>query len=226
MWLTIIGIAANAKQSDWAAKPDPEVYLSALQNHDFLGEGGAYMTGHMSYITLVVRTAGNPADLAPAVKQTVWSIDRNLPISDVQTMDRVVADATAQPRFEMLLLGVFAVIALVLAAVGIYGVISYSVSRRTREIGIRIALGASRTDVLRMVVRQAIVQALAGAAVGLAGALLVSRLMARMLYGVQPTDPITFGGVAIILVLAALFASCVPARRATRIEPMIALRNE
>ncbi len=226
MWLTIIGIAANAKQSDWAAKPAPEVYLSALQNHDFLGEGGAYMTGHMSYITLVVRTAGNPADLAPAVKQTVWSIDRNLPISDVQTMDRVVADATAQPRFEMLLLGVFAVIALVLAAVGIYGVISYSVSRRTREIGIRIALGASRTDVLRMVVRQAIVQALAGAAVGLAGALLVSRLMARMLYGVQPTDPITFGGVAIILALAALFASCVPARRATRIEPMIALRNE
>ena len=226
MWLTIIGIAANAKQSDWAAKSDPEVYLSALQNHDFLGEGGAYMTGHMSYITLVVRTAGNPADLTPAVKQTVWSIDRNLPISDVQTMDRVVADATAQPRFEMLLLGVFAVIALVLAAVGIYGVISYSVSRRTREIGIRIALGASRTDVLRMVVRQAIVQALAGAAVGLAGALLVSRLMARMLYGVQLTDPITFGGVAIILALAALLASCVPARRATRIEPMIALRNE
>jgi putative ABC transport system permease protein len=175
---------------------------------------------------LVVRTAGNPADLAPAVKQTVWSIDRNLPISDVQTMDRVVDDATAQPRFEMLLLGVFAVIALVLAAVGIYGVISYSVSRRTREIGIRIALGAGRTDVLRMIARQAMVQALAGAAVGLAGALLVSRLMAKMLYGVRPTDPITFGGVAIILALAALLASCVPARRATRIEPMIALRNE
>ena len=184
------------------------------------------MTGHMSYITLVVRTAGNPADLAPAVKQTVWSVDRNLPVSDVLTMDRVVADATAQPRFEMLLLGVFAVIALVLAAVGIYGVISYSVSRRTREIGIRIALGASRIDVLRMVVRQAVVQALAGAVVGLAGALLVSRLMAKMLYGVQPTDPVTFGGVAIVLALVALLASCVPARRATRIEPMIALRNE
>lgn len=222
MWLTIIGITANAKESDWAAKPAPEVYLSALQNHDFLGEGDS----HMSYITLVARTVGDPADLAPAVKQIVWSIDRNLPISDVQTMSRVVADATAQPRFEMLLLGVFAIIALVLAAVGIYGVISYSVSRRTREIGIRIALGAGRTDVLRMVVRQAIVQALAGAAIGLAGALLISRLMAKMLYGVQPTDPITFGGVAIILALAALLASCIPARRATRIEPMIALRNE
>lgn len=226
MWLTIIGIAANAKQSDWAAEPVPEVYLSALQNPDFLGGGGAYMTAHMSYITLVVRTMSNPADMAPAVKQTVWSIDRNLPISDVLTMDRVVADANAQPRFEMLLLGVFAAIALVLAAVGIYGVISYSVSRRTREIGIRISLGASRTDVLRMVVRQAIVQALAGAVAGLAGALVVSRLIAKMLYGVQPTDPITFGGVAIVLALAAMLAAFVPARRAARIEPMIALRNE
>jgi putative ABC transport system permease protein len=141
-------------------------------------------------------------------------------------MDRVVADANAQPRFEMLLLGVFAAIALVLAAVGIYGVISYSVSRRTREIGIRISLGASRTDVLRMVVRQAIVQALAGAVAGLAGALVVSRLIAKMLYGVQPTDPITFGGVAIVLALAAMLAAFVPARRAARIEPMIALRNE
>jgi putative ABC transport system permease protein len=226
MWLTIIGIAANAKQSDWAAEPVPEVYLSDLQNPDFLGGGGAYMTAHMSYITLVVRTMSNPADMAPAVKQTVWSIDRNLPISDVLTMDRVVADANAQPRFEMLLLGVFAAIALVLAAVGIYGVISYSVSRRTREIGIRISLGASRTDVLRMVVRQAIVQALAGAVAGLAGALVVSRLIAKMLYGVQPTDPITFGGVAIVLALAAMLAAFVPARRAARIEPMIALRNE
>ncbi len=226
MWLTIIGIAVNAKQLDWAAKPYPEVYLSALQNHDFLGEGGAYTTGHMSYITLVVRTIGNPADLAPSVKQTVWSVDRNLPISDVLTMDRVVADANAQPRFEMLLLGVFAAIALVLAAVGIYGVISYSVARRTREIGIRISLGASRTDVLRMIARQAMAPALAGAVVGLAGALLVSRLMAKMLYGVRPTDPVTFAGVAIVLGLAALLATCVPARRATRIEPMVALRNE
>jgi putative ABC transport system permease protein len=222
VWLTIIGIAANAKQSDWAAEPSPEAYLSALQNREFLGGGES----HTADITLVVRTAGTPSDMAAAVKHRVWSIDRNLPISDVLAMDRVVADATAPPRFEMMLLGIFAVVALVLAAVGIYGVISYSVSRRTREIGIRIALGAGRTDVLRMVARQAIAQALAGAAIGLAGALLISGLMTRMLYGVQPTDPITFGGVVVVLALAAMLAACIPARRATRIEPVVALRNE
>jgi putative ABC transport system permease protein len=221
-WLTVIGVAKNAKQEDWAAKPYPEVYLAALQNRDFLGDGDA----HMAYLTLVVRTAGDPADAAGAVKQTVWAFDRNLPISEVLTMDRVVADANAQPRFETLLLGVFAAVALLLAAVGIYGVMSYSVSRRTHEIGIRISLGASRTEVLWMVLRQGMAQALAGTAAGVAGALVLSRLMAKMLYGVRPTDPVTFGGVAMVLGLAALLATCVPARTATRIEPMVALRNE
>jgi putative ABC transport system permease protein len=221
-WLTVIGVAKNAKQEDWAAKPYPEVYLAALQNRDFLGDGDA----HMAYLTLVVRTAGDPADAAGAVKQTVWAFDRNLPISEVLTMDRVVADANAQPRFETLLLGVFAAVALLLAAVGIYGVMSYSVSRRTHEIGIRISLGASRTEVLWMVLRQGMAQALAGTAAGVAGALVLSRLMAKMLYGVRPTDPVTFGGVATVLGLAALLATCVPARTATRIEPMVALRNE
>jgi putative ABC transport system permease protein len=141
-------------------------------------------------------------------------------------MDRVVADATAQPRFEMLLLGMFAAVALVLAAVGIYGVMNYAVSRRKREIGIRISLGASRRDVLQMVLRQGMRQALAGTAAGVAGALLLSKLIAKVLYGVQPADPVTFGAVAIVLGLAALFAVCVPARRATRIDPMLALRND
>jgi len=221
-WLAVIGVVKNAKQSDWAADAYPEAYLAALQNRDFLGDAGS----HIAYLTLVVRTNGDPAALAASVKKTVWSIDRNLPISEVLTMDGVVADANAQPRFEMLLLGVFAAIALMLAAVGIYGVMSYSVSRRTHEIGIRISLGASRADVLRMVVLQGMGQALAGTATGVAGALLLSRLMARMLYGVQPTDPITFGGVAIVLSLVALLAACVPARKAIRIEPMVALRHE
>jgi putative ABC transport system permease protein len=141
-------------------------------------------------------------------------------------MDQAIADATAQPRFEMLLLGLFGVVALILAAVGIYGVMNYSVSRRTREIGIRISLGASRGDVLRMVFLRALAQALTGTAAGAAGAVLLSRLMAKMVYGVRPTDTLTFTGVTILLGLAALIATGVPARKAARIEPMTALRSE
>lgn len=134
-------------------------------------------------------------------------------------MERVIADANAEARFEMLLLSAFGVIALLLAAVGIYGVMNYAVSRRTREIGIRMSLGATRADVLRMVLLRATTQAVVGTAIGVAGAVLLSKLMTRMLYGVQPTDPATFAGVAIILGFAALLAICVPARRAMRIEP-------
>ena len=180
----------------------------------------------MTYITLVVRADGDPAGLTTAVRQSVWSFDRNLPISQVLTMDEAVADATAQPRFEMLLLGLFGVVALILAAVGIYGVMNYSVSRRTREIGIRISLGASRFDVLRMVLLQAVAQALIGTAAGVAGAVLLSKLMAKLLYGVKPTDPLTFAGVTVLLGLAALLATGVPAHKAVRIEPMKALRSE
>ncbi len=221
-WLTVIGVVKNARQEDWASPPYPEVYLAALQNQDFLGGRDS----HIAYITLVARTIGDPADLASAVKRTVWSFDRNLPISQVLTMDQVVADATSQPRFEMLLFGMFAAVALVLAAVGIYGVMNYSVSQRTREIGIRISLGASHAAVVRMVVRQGMMQALAGTAAGVAGALLLGQLMTKMLYGVQPDDPLTFGGVALVLGAVALLASSVPARKATRIEPTVALRSE
>jgi putative ABC transport system permease protein len=225
-WLTVVGVVANAKQYDWASDPDPEMYLAALQSHDFLGNGTDPISTHMSYITLVVRSNGDVGNLASSVQQCVWSFDRNLPVSQVLTMDQAIADATAQPRFEMMLLGLFGVVALILAAVGIYGVMNYSVSRRTREIGIRMSLGASRGDVLRMVFRQAIMQALIGTAVGIAGAVLLSKLMAKMLFGVQPTDPATFAAVTIILGLAALIASGVPARKASRIEPMTALRSE
>jgi putative ABC transport system permease protein len=198
------------------------MYLSALQDRDFLGEGGA----HMAYLTLVVRTAGDPAQLSSALKQTVWSFDRNLPISDVLTMNDAIANKNAQPRFEMFLLGVFAAIALVLAAVGIYGVMAYSVSRRTKEIGIRISLGAARREVLRMVLWQGITQCLVGSVVGAAAAFLLANFMAKMLYGVRPTDAITFLSVGAILSAAALLAAYVPAHKATQIDPMVALRNE
>jgi predicted permease len=225
-WFTVIGVVADAKQGDWASEPWPEIYLAALQNGAFLGDSRDSIASHMAYITLVARSEGNLANLISSVKQTVWSFDRNLPISEVSTMERVVADANAQPRFEMLLLGVFGAVALVLAAVGIYGVMNYSVSRRTREFGIRISLGASRADVLRIVVKQGMLQVLAGTAAGITGALLLSELMAKMLYGVHPTDPVTFGGVAIVLGLAALLATFIPALKAAHIEPIKALRSE
>jgi putative ABC transport system permease protein len=218
-WLTVIGVAADSKQADWASAPYPEIYLAAFQTRDYLADKGAY-------ITLVARGTGDAAGLMSAVKDAVWSFDRNLPISEVATMDSVVAEANAEPRFEMLMLGVFAAVALLLAAVGIYGVVSYSVSRRTHEIGIRMSLGGSRADVLRMVLRQGMMLALTGSAAGIGAALLLSRLMASMLYGVRPTDPVTFAGVAIALCVVALLATYIPARRATRIDPMVALRHE
>ena len=218
-WLTVIGVSADAKQSDWAYPAYPEIYLAAFQTRNYLEDKGAY-------ITLVARGTGNAAGLMSAMKDAVWSFDRNLPISEIVTMDGVVADATAEPRFEMLLLAIFAAVALLLAAVGIYGVMSYSVSRRTHEIGIRMSLGGSRGDVLRMVLRQGMMLALGGSAAGIAAALVLSRLMTSMLYGIRPTDPVTFAGVAIALSLVALIATYIPARRATRIDPMAALHYE
>jgi predicted permease len=222
IWLRVVGIAKNAPQDEWTAKPEPEAYLAAFQNREYLQSPGA----HFAYLTLVVRTTGDPAALAGAVKQTVWSFDRNLPISEVFTMEGAVALVTAQPRFEMLLLAVFAAVALLLAAIGIYGVMSYSVSRRTHEIGIRVSLGADRATVMRLVLGQGLKLAAAGSAAGLSGALLLSRTMRGLLYGVQPTDPATFVTVALVLAAVALLASYLPARRATRVDPIAALRCE
>jgi predicted permease len=225
-WLTIVGIAKDAKQDSWTDKATPEAYLAAFQNHDYLGDSGTEASKHMDYISLVVRTAGDPAAVASAMKEAAWSFDRNLAISQVVTMDGVVSEANAQPRFEMMLLSIFAAVALVLAAVGIYGVISYSASRRTHEIGVRMSLGATRQDILLLVIRQGVCLAVAGSIAGLAGALLLSRLMAGLLYGVQPTDPVTFAGVAVGLGVVAMLACYIPACRAMHIDPMAALRYE
>ena len=221
-WMTVIGVVKDPMLHDWTGKPYPELYVAAFQDQAFLGITGT----HADYITLVVRTAGDAAALTSSVKSAIWSLDSDLPISNVLTMDSVIAEANAQPRFEMLLLGVFAAVALALAAVGIYGVISYSVARRTHEIGIRISLGASRKDVLLLIIRQGLTLALIGSTVGLVSAFMLARLMTKLLYGVAPTDPATFAGVATLLIAVALLACYIPARRAMRIDPVSAMRCE
>jgi putative ABC transport system permease protein len=221
-WLTVVGIAKNTARSNWISPPEEEVFLPYLQNRAYLDTPSP----PFAYLTLVVRTDLDPAALAPAIRGAIHSLDTNIPLSEIQTMDHVVAEATGQSRFYMVLLGAFATVALVLAGVGIYGVMSYSVSRRTHEIGVRMALGAQGRDVLKLVVFQGIVQALAGVAVGLAGALALSRLMVGLLYGTRPTDPATFAAVVVVLSGVAIAASYIPARRAAKVDPMVALRYE
>jgi predicted permease len=221
-WLTVVGVVKDTARSSWVSPPEEEVFLPYLQNRAYLDTPSP----PYSYLTLIVRTAGEPESLAPAIRGAIHSLDKNIPLSEIQTMDHVVAEATGQSRFYLILLGAFGTVALVLAGVGIYGVMSYSVSRRTQEIGIRMALGAQGRDVLRLVVFQGIIQALVGVAVGLAGALVLSRLMAGLLYGTRPNDPATFAAVVLVLSGVAVAASYVPARRATKVDPIVALRYE
>jgi putative ABC transport system permease protein len=215
-WVTVVGVVKNAVRSELAAPAEEEFFLPYLQHSGDMGH----------YMTLVVRTPGDPVALSSTVKDAVWELDRNVTISEVQTMDSVVELANAQPRFNMALLMAFALVAMVLSAVGIYGVMSYAVTRRRQEISIRMALGARRSDVLRMIVKQGMSPAFAGAALGAIGALALTRLMTRLLYQVQPTDPATFITVPCILLAVALCACLIPARRAAQTSPITALRHE
>jgi putative ABC transport system permease protein len=222
IWVTVVGMVKNTVQGQWISPLQEEVFVPFLQNPRYFQNP----TPAYAYLTLVVRTNSNPATLASVVRSAIRSLDKHVPISDVQTMDAVVAEATAQSRFYLVLLGVFAVVALLLAAVGIYGVMSYSVSRRTQEIGIRMSLGAQKQDVLKLVVVHGMMQAISGVAVGLIGALLLTRFMQNLLYATQPTDLPTFVAVAVTLSCVAVIACYLPARRAAKVDPMVALRYE
>jgi ABC-type antimicrobial peptide transport system permease subunit len=177
-------------------------------------------------MTLVVRSHSGSGELASAVSNAVHEVNRDMPLVDISTMDDLVANSLSQPRFNMLLLGAFAGLALLLAAVGIYSVLSYSVKRSVREIGIRLALGAPLRDVLQMVVFEAMKPTLLGVAIGTAGALALGHVLSSLIYSVRPTDPITFLAVAAILIAVAFIASIAPAYRATKVDPMVALRYE
>jgi len=177
-------------------------------------------------MTLAIRTAGDPMKMFPSVRQEIWAMDRNLPLVSVKEMSGVVAAAMARTTFTLIMVGAAAGVALLLGAIGIYGVISYMVSLRTREIGVRIALGAQREQVRGMVVRQGLVLAVIGVGIGLAGALALSRLISSLLYGVAPHDPVTFGAVTVTLLAVAAVASWLPAMRAARIDPIEALRAD
>ncbi len=212
---TVIGVVQDVEQRDWGAAADNEFYFNQPQNPEDI----------QSYLTIVARTAGNPLALAEAVRSSVWTLDRDLPVTDVWSMRQVVDRAVWQPRFSTTLLGAFAALAVVLAAIGIYGVISFEVSRRTHEIGIRIAIGASPSDVMRSVLREGVVLAAWGTTIGAVGALLLTRYLQDLLYGISATDPFVLGSAALGLGVVALGAVWMPARRATRVDPSVALRD-
>ena len=213
-WIQVIGIVKDVRQFELTAEPRPQMYMSYRQ------------AGFFEPRDLVVKTDVDPASMAGTVRKTVWEIDKDQPVSNIQTMDQIFADSIARQRFSMLLLAIFAAVALVLAGVGIYGVMSYSVAQRTHEIGIRMALGAQTGAVLKLAVGYGMKLVIAGIAIGLIAAFALTRLMSTLLFGVTATDPATFTLISLLLVAVAAIASYVPARRATKVDPIIALRYE
>jgi putative ABC transport system permease protein len=209
----IVGVVVDARQTELKVAPQPTIFLANAQ-------------GPMYFARLVVRARNDPRQMAHAVEAAIHRVDPDQAVSDVQTMDEVFSDSVARPRFQLVLLLVFAGIAVLLATIGVYGVVSYSVSQRTQEIGIRVALGARSSDVSRLVLREGLLLGGLGVAVGLAAAMASTRVLRSLLFEVTPTDPLTLGAVACLLLAVAVAATLWPARRATKVDPMVALRYE
>jgi putative ABC transport system permease protein len=212
-WLTIVGVVNDTKDIGLDVEPRGTMYLPLAQQPT-------------ASLWLAVRTTGPASAVVPALREALAAVDPDVPLANVQTIEEIVAGSIAQPRFSMLMLGIFATIALLLAAIGIYGVISYSVAQRTHEIGVRMALGARQVDVVRMVAKQVLVMAGIGIAIGAALALAAGGVLTKLLFGVRPSDPLTFGAVALGLAAVALVAAAVPAWRAARLDPVAALRAD
>ena len=222
VWLTIVGVIKDVKQSNWTGPLDNEVYIPFLQDEKFLNSPQPAR----AYVSIVIRTDTEAEALVPAVQQTVWSIDHDIPVSHLVTMTHAIGNALWQSRFNLILIGIFSAIAMILAVVGIYGVLAYEVAQRTQEIGIRMALGANRGGIVRLVFGQSFRVVLAGVVIGVGAALGLARLMTTMIYQVQPADPLTYAGVTALVLCVAALSALLPARRATRVDPLIALRYE
>ncbi len=212
-WAEIVGVASDVRHSALEKQSRPQLYFLYLQNP-------------FGYMTIVARTASSPESLTSAASKAVWDTDKDQPVAHAQTMERYLSETVASKRFNMTLLGVFAGVALILAAVGIYGVMSYSITQRTHEIGIRMALGAARRDVLRLVVGHAMTLAAVGVGIGLAASFALTRVMTSLLFEVTATDPLTFAAIPLMLAGVALAACFIPARRAMKVDPIVALRYE
>ncbi len=217
-----MGVVGDVRDNGLNSKPEPTMYVPVAQVTD----GMNALINSVSPMTWVIRTRVEPFSLNREIQRELRLASGGLPVGHVRTMEQVVAQSTQQQNFNMTLLVIFAGLALLLGAIGIYGVLAYSVQQRTQEIGIRLALGAERRDVLRLVVGQGFILAAVGAVVGTAAALGLTRFLGSLLFGVKPTDPATFAGVAILLVAVALIACYIPARRATKVNPLVALRYE
>jgi len=215
-WYTIVGVLKAIPETGVLDEAKPAVYR-VYEQCDQIGDLNA---------AIVVRTSVEPASIVPAVRQAIWSLDKNQPLARIRTMEDIVDRQLSTSSESTALLGAFALLALLLASLGIYGVLSYAVTQRTNEIGVRMALGATPGEVLRLVVGQGMVLALIGAVAGVVGALGLTRLMSGLLYGVRPSDPATFAAVCLFLGAVALAASYFPARQASRIDPLTALRHD
>jgi putative ABC transport system permease protein len=208
-----VGVVGGVRDTGFDQQPRPTIYFPSEQSPD-------------QTMSLVVRTSLPPATILPAIKTAIWSVDKNQPVFDVKSMDDIISGNVSAQRLAFLLLGVFAFLALALAAIGVYGVTSYLVSERTHEIGVRMALGAQPWDVSRLVLSHGAKLAGIGVIAGAVAALALTRLLTNLLFGVSASDPLTFVGVGLLLVVVAVVASYIPARRAMRVDPMVALRYE
>jgi putative ABC transport system permease protein len=214
-WLTIVGVVSDVKVSSLEAETGPAIYMPIFQ-----------IPRARDSVIYVVRSTTDAAGVAATLRREIRAVDVELPVYDIRTMDQVIADSVSQRRFSMLLLAVFAVAAILLAATGLYGVMSFTVSQRTHKIGMRMALGARQLDVLKLVVRQGMTLVVVGIGLGLFGAFTLTRVMATLLFGVTAKDPMTFAAVTTLLTLVAFVACYLPARRATKVDPLVALRYE